>query len=74
MPKVSICIPAYNQIYYLEKTLASVLLQSFDDYEVIITDDSSDDSVATLLTKFDFGGRLKYVRNMVALGAPILFP
>lgn len=70
MPKVSICIPAYQQVHYLEKALTSVLRQSFDDYEIIVTDDSPDDSVEVLLGRFDFGGRLSYVRNMPALGSP----
>ena len=70
MPKVSICIPTYKQVDYLRKTLDSVLLQDFHDYELIISDDSSDDSVENLLREFDFKGKLNYFRNSVALGSP----
>ncbi len=70
MPKVSICIPTYKQVDYLRKTLNSVLAQDFHDYELIITDDSSDDSVENLLKEFDFKGKLKYYRNTVSLGSP----
>ena len=70
MPKVSICIPTYKQVDYLRKTLDSVLLQDFYDYELIISDDSSDDSVENLLKEYDFKGKLKYFRNVVALGSP----
>lgn len=70
MPKVSICIPTYKQVDYLRKTLNSVLVQDFHDYELIITDDSSDDSVENLLKGFDFKGKLKYYRNKIALGSP----
>lgn len=70
MPKVSICIPTYKQVDYLRKTLTSVLTQDFHDYELIITDDSSDDSVENLLKEFDFKGKLKYHRNKTALGSP----
>lgn len=70
MPKVSICIPTYKQVDYLKKTLNSVLSQDFHDYELIITDDSSDDSVENLLKEFDFKGKLKYYRNKIALGSP----
>ena len=38
MPKVSVCIPAYNQIKYLKRTIDSVLEQTYTDYEIIITD------------------------------------
>lgn len=68
--KVSICIPAYCQVEYLRETLQSVLTQDFQDFEVIVTDDSPDDSVRDLLSGFDFGSRLRYVRNTPALGSP----
>lgn len=70
MPKVSICIPAYKQVEYLRKTLNSVLIQDFTDYEVIVSDDSNDDSVEHLLKEFDFKGKLKYLRNNPSLGSP----
>lgn len=71
MPKVSICIPTYKQVEYLRKTLNSVLAQDFHDYELIVSDDSSDNSVEDLLKEFDFKGRLKYYRNAIALGSPV---
>lgn len=70
MPKVSICIPAYNQTNYLSRTLTSIVTQSFTDYEVIITDDSHTTIVRGLLKSFDFKGRLKYYHNEVSLGSP----
>jgi len=69
-PKVSLCIPAYKQVEYLRVTLNSVLKQDFHDYELIVTDDSSDDSVKNLLSEFDFKGKLKYLRNSPSLGSP----
>lgn len=68
--KVSICIPAYKQVHYLRKTLVSILKQTFTDYEIIITDDSPDDSVKNLGNEFDFGGRMFYYKNNQALGSP----
>lgn len=68
--KVSICIPTYLQVEYLRETLCSVLSQDFQDFEVIITDDSPDNSVRDLLNTFDFGSRLRYVRNSPVLGSP----
>ncbi len=49
--KVSICIPAYKQVSFLRKCLESVLMQDFTDYELIITDDSPDDSVKQLVNE-----------------------
>lgn len=70
MPKVSICIPAYNQVEHLRKTLRSVFEQTFSDYEVIISDDSTDDAVKNLLKEFNFKNKLKYFRNSPSLGSP----
>lgn len=68
--KVSVCIPAYRQIEFLRATLRSLVDQDFEDYEVIVSDDSPDDSVRKLLNEFNFGDRLRYVHNEVALGSP----
>lgn len=51
-PKVSIVIPAYNNVQYIEETLQSVLNQSFDDYEVVIADHSSIDGTAEVIARF----------------------
>ena len=44
-PKVSVVIPTYNGMKYLPKTLASVLDQTFQDFEVLIVNDGSPDNV-----------------------------
>ena len=38
---VSIVIPLYNQVQFLNETLQSVLKQTFQNYEVIIVNDGS---------------------------------
>ena len=43
-PLVSIIIPVYNVEQYIEKTLASVVNQSFDNIEIICVNDGSTDS------------------------------
>ncbi len=45
MPKVSVIIPAYNAMRYLPKTLDSVLQQTFADFEVLIINDGSSDTI-----------------------------
>lgn len=47
--RFSIIIPVYNVEKYIEKCMASVMGQSFGDYEVIVVDDESpDNSMATV--------------------------
>lgn len=52
MPKVSICIPAYNAEKYLLQALESVRRQSFSDWELIITEDGSKDDTENLVRNF----------------------
>jgi len=72
IPKVSICIPAYKQIEYLQRTLNSIQIQIFRDYEIILTDDSSkeDNSVKNIVDTYDFKTKLKYFKNEKRLGSP----
>jgi len=66
---VSICIPAYCDPGGVRRCLDSILAQTFLDYEVIISDDSPDSSVADVLLAFR-SLNIKYVRNVPALGTP----
>jgi len=49
LPKVSIVIPCYNLGAYLEDALASVSVQTFTDYEVVIVNDGSTDPATNRL-------------------------
>lgn len=46
MPKISVVIPSYNHAEFVRKTIDSVLSQSFEDLEVVVTDDHSSDKTA----------------------------
>lgn len=48
-PKVSIVIPTYNGSKTIQKTLESVLSQSYSNFEIIIVDDDSSDSTIEIV-------------------------
>lgn len=72
LPLVSICIPCYKQIEFLKRNLDAVVTQTFTDFEVIITDDTPDDTVEKLVSTYKerLGDKLKYFRNKTPLGSP----
>lgn len=48
-PLVSIVVPCYNAEKFIEKTINSILNQSYKNYEIIVVDDgSTDDSIKIL--------------------------
>ena len=70
-PLVSVIIPTYNRAYMLEKSLRSVMNQSYGHIEVIVVDDNSNDNtteVVKLLGRED--KRIKLIRNKIHSGLP----
>lgn len=69
-PFISICIPAYRRVDYLKRLLDSVAAQDYTSFEIIVTDDSPDESVKACCD--GYAGRLPvvYFRNALALGTP----
>jgi glycosyltransferase involved in cell wall biosynthesis len=41
--KISVCLLAYNHVELIESTMRSILSQTIDGYEVLVSDDQSDD-------------------------------
>jgi len=62
MPKVSVIIPTHNRAALLRRAIASVLRQSFQDFEIVLIDDASDDDTrAAIASQSDV--RIRYFRN-----------
>ncbi|MFC6269178.1 glycosyltransferase family 2 protein [Frigoriflavimonas asaccharolytica] len=68
MPEVSIITPCYNSAKYLQETIDSVLKQSFQDWEWIITDDCSSDHSIEIITK-NSDSRIKLLKTKKNNGA-----
>lgn len=76
-PKVSICIPTYNNPEEVQRLLASIALQTFQDVEVIITDDSTNYEIEKMAMSIERGehetlsslsNNLRYIHNEKPLG------
>lgn len=52
-PKISVITPLYNGAKTLERTMKSVLQQTFKDFEFIIVDDGSSDNSVEIVKSFD---------------------
>ena len=52
-PTVSVVVPVYNGAEYLEKTVKTILAQSFTDFELILVNDGSSDTSAELMNTFE---------------------
>jgi glycosyltransferase involved in cell wall biosynthesis len=68
-PQVTIGIPVFNGERYLSKTLDSLLNQTFEDFELIISDNASTDFTEPLCRNYAEGDqRIRYYRNRVNVG------
>lgn len=71
MPKISIILPVYNGAEYLEKSIESVLQQTYSDFELIIVDDCSTDASGEIAQKYAAQDkRIAYHRNDVNIKLP----
>lgn len=59
--EVSIIIPTYNRVDYIEQTVQSALAQDFEDFEIIVIDDGSTDNTRELLAQFETFPNFHYV-------------
>lgn len=68
--RVTICMPAYNAEKYIEKTLKSILRQTYQNWELVIVDDGSKDNTNRICRKYaDRDQRIHLIRQKNS-GAP----
>lgn len=68
-PRVSIGLPVRNGENYLEECLESILGQTFEDFELIISDNASTDATADICRRYAArDDRIQYHRNPENVG------
>jgi glycosyltransferase involved in cell wall biosynthesis len=60
MLKFNVVITSYNYGLYIRESLASVLSQTYDNFEVIIVDDGSQDGTKEIVSTYSSDTRIKY--------------
>ena len=66
LPLVSIMIPTYNRPQFFELALQSAQRQNYENLEIIVCDNSTDDQTEALIEKYLGDPRLCYHRNKTA--------
>ena len=68
-PKVTIAIPTYNRADdYLKQTLKSALNQTYENIEIIVSDNCSTDNTEAVVNSFN-DSRIRYFRQPKNIGA-----
>lgn len=74
LPKISIGMPVYNGEKYIKEAIESILNQTFQDFEVVISDNCSVDNTQEICEKYvSLDPRIKYVRQSKNIGANLNF-
>lgn len=68
-PLISVIIPTYNGAKWIRDTIKSVTNQSFNDFEILVVDDGSNDSTVETVEKFD-DERIRLLVNSQNKGIP----
>jgi glycosyltransferase involved in cell wall biosynthesis len=69
-PRVSIGLPVFNGERYLEEALDSILVQTYPDFELIISDNASTDRTQRICRAYAAENKcIRYYRNERNLGA-----
>ena len=68
-PYISICIPALNMNKYIERTILSIINQSFQDFEIITINDNSKDDTVNIIKRLQLeDSRIKLINHNINKG------
>jgi glycosyltransferase involved in cell wall biosynthesis len=67
---ISICIPVYKRVDFLKRLLDSIRIQTFRNFEVVVTDDSPGTEIEEFSGQYRQFFPVRYFRNQISLGTP----
>lgn len=69
-PLITVGVMAYNEEKHLASTLDSILQQPFDDYEIIVADNASEDGTGDIAARYAATDeRIRHIRHERNIGA-----
>ncbi len=72
---MSIGLPVYNGEKYIKQAIDSILIQTFSNFEIIISDNASTDNTEVICREYvEKDNRIKYFRHEKNKGASFNFP
>ncbi len=69
MPRFSVIMPTRNRAALLQFALQSASEQIYEDYEIVVSDNRSDDNTKQLVESFN-SNRIRYAQTPDALSMP----
>ena len=70
VPRVTVVMAVYNAAPFLREAIASVLTQTYSDFELIVVDDSSSDDSLSIVQSFG-DPRMRIIRHHTNAGAAV---
>lgn len=68
-PLISVLIPSYNYARFIEKSIDSVLAQTYENVEIVVTDNrSTDETIAVLRARYADHPRVRVFENEENIG------
>lgn len=70
-PRVSVIVPVYNAEKYIASTLASIIAQDYENFDIHVVDDCSTDASAAVVRRYCLeDSRIQYHRTEKNCGGP----
>ncbi|MEI7731667.1 MAG: glycosyltransferase family A protein [Verrucomicrobiota bacterium] len=70
-PKVTVILTVYERTQFLREAIQGVLQQDYDNYEVLVTDDSASAKIQSICESLNVGGRIRYRSNSPRAGVAL---
>jgi glycosyltransferase involved in cell wall biosynthesis len=70
-PLITVILTVYKRTAYLNEAIESIVNQSLNDFELIVTDDAPTETARLICAKYNHDQRIRYRRNQSTLGAPL---